>query len=260
MRGVAVSAAVGAFVGVAGRGAAQTPSAPPAPDSVRAATSDSTRRDSVIATQLRRTAGQATPVYRRFAPDQLRLTAVGASAGYALPDQSRGAMLYAVHADYGEIAPNVRVLFGVSYWTSRIRDDAVEALARAVGDAAGAPPGAPPVRLGRVRTSDVSLNADLRWRPGAFRGARLPLGIRPWVSGGGGVHLLDVQGAPITGTFVERALDGVSFGIAGALGADLTLLPTVHLTAQGRYDLFHGAHFASARAGASYVLERRGRP
>jgi hypothetical protein len=105
----------------------------------------------------------------------------------------------------------------------------------------------------------VALNADLRWRPAPLRQVRL-LGLRPWVSGGVGVHLLDVQGAPISDTFVERALDGVSFGVAGAAGADVTVFPTVQLTAQARYDLFSGAHFASARAGASYVLDRRGRP
>jgi hypothetical protein len=30
------------------------------------------------------------------------------------------------------------------------------------------------------------------------------------------VHLLDVEGAPLSGTFVERSLDGVGLGVAGA--------------------------------------------
>jgi hypothetical protein len=73
------------------------------------------------------------------------------------------------------------------------------------------------------------------------------------------VHLLDVQGAPLTGTFVERALDGVALGVAGSAGADLLLRQTLQVTGQLRYDLFNGAHFASARAGVSYVLDRRRR-
>ena len=61
------------------------------------------------------------------------------------------------------------------------------------------------------------------------------------------MHLLDVQGAPISGTFVERALDGIALGVAGALGVDLVPTPVVQLTGQVRYDLFNGARFASAR-------------
>ena len=258
----------GACAGLAGGAAAQQPPAPARPepaadtararrDSVRSAPSDSTQRDSVIAGQLRRESRQSDPVYHRFAPDRLRLTAVGASAGLAVPDQVRPAPVYAVHADYGELAPNVRALFGVTFWSSRVKDAAVDAFARAVGAAVAGGPA--PVRVGRVRSSDVALNADLRWRPAALRRVRL-LGLRPWASGGVGVHLLDVQGAPLSDTFVERSLDGVSFGVAGAVGADVTLFPAVQLTAQARYDLFSGAHFASARAGASYVLDRRGRP
>jgi hypothetical protein len=266
-----LAGSVGACAGLAGGAAAQQSPAPAPPDSargdtararrdsVRGAPSDSTQRDSVIARQLRGESRQTDPVYHRFAPDRLRLTAVGASAGMAVPDQVRPAPVYALHADYGELAPNVRALFGVTFWSSRVRDAAVDAFVRAASDAVGGRAAPAAGRVGRVRSSDVALNADLRWRPAPLRQVRL-LGLRPWVSGGVGVHLLDVQGAPISDTFVERALDGVSFGVAGAAGADVTVFPTVQLTAQARYDLFSGAHFASARAGASYVLDRRGRP
>jgi hypothetical protein len=261
---------VGACAGLARGAEAQQPPAPARPDtaadaarvrrdSVRSAPSDSTQRDSVIARQLRGESRQSDPVYHRFAPDRLRLTAVGASVGMALPDQVRPAPVYAIHADYGEIAPHVRALFGVAVWSSRVKDAAVDGFARVVGASVGGPGAPATVRVGRVRSSDVALNADLRWRPAPLRRAAL-LRLHPWVSGGVGVHLLDVQGAPISDTFVERSLDGVSLGVAGAAGADVTLLPTVQLTAQARYDLFSGAHFASARAGASYILDRRGRP
>jgi hypothetical protein len=228
-----------------------------ADSAARAAVSDSTRRDSVVAGQLRAARRARAPVTGRLPFDRLRLSAVGAGLGMATPDQVRGTTVYAVHADYGEVARDVRAVFGVTYWSSAFRRGAIEAFARAVA-AAAANGGTPPaVTLGRVRASDVALHADLRWRPRTIRGWRTPGALRPWVAGGGAVHLLDVQGAPLTGTFVERALDGVALGVAGSAGADLVFTPSVRATGQARYDLFNGAHFASVRAGVSYVFDGR---
>jgi hypothetical protein len=229
-------------------------------DSVRrAGVSDSTQRDSIIARQLRAARRRGDRLAGPLALDRLRVNAVGASVGMAMPDQVQATTVYSVHADYGEVARNVAVIFGLMVWSSAYRDAAVDAFARSIAAAAtnGGPP--PTIRLGRVRASDVALHADLRWRPRTFRGWRPPGAIRPWGSAGGAVHLLDVQGAPLTDTFVERSLDGVAFGVAGALGADLLLGQTMQVTGQLRYDLFNGAHFASARAGVSYVLDRRRR-
>jgi hypothetical protein len=229
-------------------------------DSVRrAAVSDSTQRDSIIARQLRAVRRRGDRVAGPLTLDRLRVNAVGASAGMAMPDQVQATTVYSVHADYGEVARDVAVIFGLMVWSSAYRDAAVDAFARSIA-AATANGGSPAtITFGRVRASDVALHADLRWRPRTFRGWRPPGAIRPWGSAGGAVHLLDVQGAPITDTFVERSLDGVAFGIAGALGADLLLAQTLQVTGQLRYDLFNGAHFASARAGVSYVLDRRRR-
>lgn len=226
-------------------------------DSVRRAPPDSAQRDSVVARQLRAEARRDVPVYGRVGLDRLRLTTVGASLGLAVPDQVVATPLLAVHADYGQVAPNVRAVFGLAYWSSRFTDRAVNGYRRAIAAATGDTT----VRVGRVRASDVALNADLRYRPAALRGRRRPfLGLRPWISGGAAVHLFDVQGAPLTGTFVERALDGIAFGVAAAAGADVRLLPNVQLSGQARYDLFNGAHFGTVRAGASYVLDVRNGP
>ena len=221
----------------------------------RAAVSDSTQRDSLIARQRREARRGGFPGAGGFTLDRLRLNSVGVSAGVALPDQVNAATVYAVQADYGEVSRELRAVFGLTYWTSAFRAKAVDAFARSIAATAanGGPP--PNVVLGRVRASDVALHADLRYRPRIIGGWRTPGALRPWVSGGAGVHLLDVQGAPISGTFVERALDGLAFGVAGGVGTDLIVTPSVRLTGQARYDLFNGAHFASVRAGGSYVFD-----
>jgi hypothetical protein len=224
----------------------------------RATVSDSTQRDSLIAGQLRSVRRRGDPVAGPLlALDRLRLSAVGVSGGMAMPDQVRGTTLYAVDADYGEIARELHAVFGLMFWSSAFRAAAVDRYARTIA-AVATPDGQPPptVTLGRVRASDVVLHGDLRWRPRVVGRFRAPGVLRPWVSGGGAVHLLDVQGRAVSGTFVERALDGIALGVAAAGGADLQVRSNVQVTGLLRYDLFPGAHFASARAGLSYVFDR----
>ncbi|MDF1505683.1 hypothetical protein, partial [Roseisolibacter sp. H3M3-2] len=222
-------------------------------DSLRRAASASAARASAVARSL----GRGGPtVLEAIGVDRLRLSTVGAAVGVTWPRRVVPTTLYAVHADYGEVARGVRLLFETTYWRSRYTDAAVRGLERAVSAAAG---GAP-VRLDRIRTSDLSLGTDLRWFPrerrAARRGARGDAAaIRPFLGGGVAVHLLDIEGVPINDTFVEQTLDGVALGVAAAAGADATLFPNVTLTMHARYDLFGGAHFASLRAGAYYRFD-----
>ena len=226
-----------------------------AADSLRRAPSDSAGRDSAVA-RARRGSGATPTVFDAVGIDRLRLSTVGAAMGLALPRRSEPAQLYAVFADYGEIARGVRVVFETSYWTSRYSDGAVRGLEQAVGRAVGTDT----LHFGRIRTSDLTLGTDVRFYPrerrAARRGARGDAAVlRPFVGGGFALHLLDIEGVPINDTFVEQALDGVGLGLAGTAGLDVALLPNVSLTMHARYDLFSGAHFASLRAGGSYRFD-----
>jgi hypothetical protein len=148
----------------------------------------------------------------------------------------------------------VRVVFVSSYWTTRYSDREVERLAREVQRVAA--PGRPDtVRLGRIRVSDLSAGPDVRWVPEIFRRARrmIPV-LQPWVSGGVAVHLVNVDGPPVSGTFIESALDAASLGVNAGAGADLRPLPNVKLTAQARYDFVGSVRFGSVRVGGAFVF------
>lgn len=246
--------------------AAQTP-APrdtlPA-DSTRRVQTDSTLRDSLVAAQLRANAGGSRrSLFDRLHLDRLRLTELGFSGGIAFPDQVRSTPLYALHANYGEIIPDFRVVVGATYWTSRYTDEAVAGFEQALGRATGgAAPGENassdgPIRIGRVRSSDVALSAEMRWEPGPRRRGIHSVFARPWLALGAASHFTNVQNPTLDGTFVARALDGVAFGPTAALGIDLRPVRMVQLTAEARYDLFNGIRFGSLRAGGSYVFESR---
>ena len=222
----------------------------PRRDGERAA-ADSAARDSTIARQLREAA--RSQVATGVAPlvDRLRLTAVGASLGAAWPRRVMPATLLAVQADYGAIVPWFDLVFTVSYWRSQYGEGARRGFASSVGRYLGTD-----VPVPAIRASVFTFGVDGRWRPAVLTRLRGPASrVRPFLTGGFAVHFPNVEGAPITGTFVEQQLDGIALGLAGGAGTDLVLFPNFQLSMLARYDVFNGAHYASLRAGASYLFE-----
>lgn len=237
----------------------------PARDSARAggrrALPDSASRDSIVAAQLRASRRDRPSLLARARIDRLRLTEIGGAVGVAFPDQVRSAPVYALRADYGEIVPGFRAVFEVSYWTSRYTDEAVAGFEAALGRAAGRPPG-DPVRVGAVRSSDVVLAAETRWRPRFLGGRPGREGgtLRPWLALGAGLNFINVQNPALDGTFVARTLDGVALGPTGAVGLDVVARRAIRLMGEARYDLFNGARFGSVRFGGRYAFEGRRAP
>lgn len=226
-------------------------------DTVRPAPSDSAARDSIVTRTLEQdTAGTVRPAaFSVLGLDRLRLRTVGVTYGWAWPAQATATRLYSLSADYGEIARGVRVVFVSSFWTTHYRDAEVARLAREVGRAAGVDS----VRLGTIRLDDLSGGAEARWEPGFARLARARLRVlRPWVGGGMAVHFVNVEGAPISGTFVERALDAASIGTNATLGVDWQPLTNILATMQARYDFLGVTRFATMRAGASFLFRPSG--
>ena len=69
----------------------------------------------------------AQAIFDWFNLDRLQIVSLGAAVGRVQPSQLEAANLYALEADYGEIARGWRVVFGASYWESRFRDKVVQA-------------------------------------------------------------------------------------------------------------------------------------
>ncbi|HUF25381.1 MAG TPA: hypothetical protein VMM18_00265 [Gemmatimonadaceae bacterium] len=185
-------------------------------------------------------------LFERLNLDRLQLTEFGASIGPVNPSQTLPTTAYAVHADYGEVTPRWRVVFTATYWGSEFAEDVVsrfvDSLAKSIDD----PTGDATIRPSRITISDIAITVDLRWSP-------LPRGrVRPYVGAGGGAHVINAEGPLIDGTFVERALDNITAGVAGLAGLDLTMFNRVVLGMQVRFDLLSGIRFGSLRAGVSY--------
>lgn len=178
--------------------------------------------------------------------DRLQIVSLGAAVGRIQPSQLEPATLYALEADYGEIARNWRVVFGASYWDSRFRDEVIQAfvdsLQKSVSD-----PGAHVVPS-PVRLYDVTFGVDTRYVPSS-NGA-----IKPFVGFGVAAHVINAEGALIKGTFVERALDDIAAGLYVTTGFSIRFVRHLGVEAGVRGDLLSGFRSTQVRAGGTYYF------
>jgi hypothetical protein len=195
---------------------------------------------------------ERTSIVDQLGLDRLRLSGVGATLGIARPAQVVGTQMFGLHADYGEVRRQWRVVFGASYWGSRYTDRAVRRFADSLRAIVRDPSGDAQVELGKISVSVVALTADARWSP-----RRLVLGWRPYAGGSVGGYALNVEGRGVSGTFLETALDNISIGTAVVGGGDAFLAPNLSVGLHGRYDFLGGARYASARGGITYVFRAR---
>ena len=188
-------------------------------------------------------------LFDRLNLDRLRLRSVGAAVGAVKPAQTRATSLYALQADYGEIARGVHVAFTATYWGSRFTSQTTERFAEALRTAITDTTEDYELDVGRINVSDISLGVDFRWFP--LRNATL----RPYAGGGVAAHVINAEGRIIRDTFVERALDNITAGIAALGGVDLHLGSRLSLGAQARFDLVSGMRFGAVRLGGSYMFD-----
>lgn len=185
-------------------------------------------------------------VIDRLGLDKLQIQSLTASYGRILPSQVEPASLYAFTADYGQIAPAWRVVFGFSYWDSRFRDAVVQqfvdSLQQSLSDTSAHVVASP------VRVYDVTIGADVRYTP-VYSGE-----LKPFLGIGMAAHVINAEGKLINGTFVERALDDVAAGFYLTGGVSFKLVKHLGVEASVRGDLLSGFRSTQVRAGGTYYF------
>lgn len=180
--------------------------------------------------------------------DKLEIVSLGVSVGRILPSQIEAASLFALQADYGEIAPSWHVSFGVSYWESRYRDGVVRAFTDSLQKSLSDPTAH--VTPSRIGVYDVTFGADLRYTP-TYSGE-----LKPFFGFGLAAHVINAEGKLIKGTFVERSLDDIAAGLYMTGGVSFKLVKHIGVEASARGDLLSGFRSTQARAGATYYFGR----
>lgn len=183
--------------------------------------------------------------------DRLQITSLGAFVGRVAPSQLEPANLVGLEADYGEIAPNWRLVFNASYWESRYQDKVVRAFADSLHKSLADPNDH--VVASRISLYDVTLGGDVRYTAGHGD-------VRPFAGVGFAGHVINAEGALIKGTFVEHSLDAIEAGTYVTAGFSLKLFEHAGVNAAARADLLSGFHSTQLRAGAAYYFGGIGQP
>ena len=196
---------------------------------------------------------RAQNIWQRLDLDKLRLEGISIVAGPVTPSTIVSTQSYGVQADYGEIAPHLRVGFSGSYWNSRYDDKTVDRFITQLEKSLSNPDDS--IKFDRVRISTISIEADLRYTPTKARAA-----VQPYVGGGIGLHIVNAESKLIQNTFVESALDNIGAGFSAIAG--VAILPTHRVSAgvEARYTVLGTIRFGTVRAGAMFHFSRPTRP
>src|SRR5712691_7459628 len=151
----------------------------------------------------------------KFSYDNLKPSALQIDLGPVGGNNIRGTLTGGLRLDYGLIAPRVRVLLGVSYYKADISAEARARFEQRLKSVVIDPSADDTIRLGRVNWSDVTGDVDLQYLIPQGRSVTTYLGI------GLGAHIRHGSGPAINGTFVQDALNSITAGLNGTIGAEV---------------------------------------
>jgi hypothetical protein len=193
----------------------------------------------------------AQGVLNQFSYDNLRLSGIQVDVGVLGASELKGALVGGVRLDYGNIAPRVRVLLGVSYFRSEFDRNARTRFEDRIRQFVTDPSQDDIIDVGRIFWSDLTGDLDLQYVFPQGKTATAYIGT------GLSLHLRNGSGAAIDGTFVEDALDEISAGLNGMLGVEFHLAPAWRLTFDGRGMISSGLSTVSLRWGLMYRFRPR---
>lgn len=188
--------------------------------------------------------------------ENLEFRGIGLEVGWISPSRVDNALSLGLRVDLGYLGPNVRILPGLSFWSSELRQREVDRLADQIRNVClrqyGSTAQCPPLDLGTIRMSDLALNLDAH-----YEWTDTPLLFVPYAGAGAGLHLLNGRGEAINGTFIEDFLDSLSPSLNLMGGLKIPLADTFELVAEARYVLASEIRHAALGIGGVWVFGGR---
>ena len=181
----------------------------------------------------------------QFSYDNLKPSALQLDVGPLGGNNIRGALTGGLRLDYGRIAPHVRVLLGLSYFKADFGSEARQRFVQRLRSIVHDPDSNYTIDLGSITWSDVTGDVDLQYV--------LPQGqaVTAYMGIGLGAHFRHGSGAAINGTFVQDALNEITAGLNGTIGAEFGA-KRWRFTLDARGVLSSGLSTASLRSGVMY--------
>ena len=184
----------------------------------------------------------------QFSYEGLRFSGIGFDVGPAASNRLTTEVSGSVRVDWGMIAPQVRLMFGVNYFKGQLKQEEILEFERQVLLIVQDPTGDATVDVGEITWANLEATFDLQYL--------FPSGPRflTYIGVGMGVHLRNGSGTAIENTFVEDALDTIAASADLTLGMDFALTDSVLFTTEVRGTLSSELIMASARAGFMYRI------
>jgi len=193
-------------------------------------------------------AAAQAPTLEDYDYENLELRGVGMEVGVVWPNRAERALVMRLRGDLGYLGPNLRIVPGISFWSTRLRESEVQRLGdqfRRICERQHES-GCPPVDLGEIRLSDLAFHADAQYVVDRFP-------LMPYGAVGLGMHFLNGRGEAIDDTFLEDLLDAVAPSVAVGGGLQL-LVGTLLVNTEGRYVLMSYARHLSVTVGATWLF------
>ena len=196
------------------------------------------------------TALLAAPVHGQeladFDYEHLSFRGIGLEGGYINPSRVEPTVSYGVRADLGYLGPGVRIVGGISHWSSALRRSEVERLEERVVDLIVEQDEGDEdvtVDLGEVTWSDVAVSVDAHmvW---SVRG-----GFLTYAGVGATAHVMSGGGTAVEDTFVEDLLNSVRAGINAHGGVEVPLHRRFRVYGAGRFELLENLNYMEFRVG-----------
>ena len=172
--------------------------------------------------------------------------------GYVWPTRAEPTYSMGTRVDLGYLGPGLRLVSGVAYWSSTMRDSEVRRLERNVDELVEGQfdPGSeyPGADLGTIDWSDFILSMD-----GHFVWS-VPLDLLTFAGAGMSLHIMDGDGELIAGTFVEDLLDSVKPGFNVHGGLEYPMFDGFRLYGVARYEMMEDLRYFEFRFGGQIML------
>lgn len=154
-----------------------------------------------------------------------------------------------VRVDMGYLGPGLRIVPGVTYWSSTMKQGEVTRLENRIKDLVYGP-GSPeePPNLGRIEWSDLALSLD-----GHFVWA-IPYDLLSYVGLGVSAHVMNGKGSAISDTFVEDLLDRVAAGLNFHAGLEYPFSDRFRLYGLARYEIMEDLRYTELRMGGQIMV------
>ena len=184
-----------------------------------------------------------------FDYENLSFRGVTAEWGYIFPNRVEDTSSLSVRMDLGFLGPGVRVVTGVTHWSSFLIREEVGRLEERVEELVFEQSGQlVDVDLGDIRWSDVALHADahMMWQ--------VPLGALTYLGLGATAHVMRGSGRAVEGTFVEDLLDSVRAGVNVHGGIEYPIHRRFRLLGHGRFEVLENLRYTEIRLGGQLML------